>query len=302
MVVGDLMLDKYIHGIVDRISPEAPVPVIKVDREEFRLGGAANVAHNVCSLGLEADLIGALGTDDAASRFERLCEQCGIELHASVGLQSTTVKARIIAGKQQVARLDYEKFSANPEKLDRAVINLLEQQLPNSALVILSDYAKGLLSDEVVRFVVKWCKKNGIHVLIDPKRKDWETYHGASLLSPNFKEFNEAAGGDLENEDSIIEKCGKELRAQFDLKYLLITRSEKGMSLITESGCHHFPTVSREVFDISGAGDTAIATLGAALVKGYSFPEAVKLANKAAGIVIAKFGTAVISAKELEFS
>jgi D-beta-D-heptose 7-phosphate kinase/D-beta-D-heptose 1-phosphate adenosyltransferase len=293
------MLDRYIFGAVERISPEAPVPVVKVRREEFRLGGAANVANNINSLGLNTTLIGSLGTDDAADRFSKLCSDKGIQLDAIIGLQSTTVKARIIAGKQQVARLDYEDASATQSKLNQSMVELLNKHISSSSILVFSDYNKGLLSESFVQAGISSAKELGIPVLIDPKRKDWSAYRGATLISPNFKELQEAIGEPFENEDELVTEAAQTLRNRFDLEYVLVTRSEKGMSLISEQSVHHVPTEAKEVFDISGAGDTAIATLAVGLEKGMSYEAAVELANKAAGIVIGKFGTAVITQKEL---
>jgi D-beta-D-heptose 7-phosphate kinase/D-beta-D-heptose 1-phosphate adenosyltransferase len=299
LVIGDLMLDRYIIGEVERISPEAPVPVVKVSREEFRLGGAANVAHNINSLGMATTLLGSLGTDSAADRFGKLCKDKGIHLDAAIGLQSTTVKARVIAGKQQVVRLDYEDQQVQQSKLDRSMIDLLNKHVEDAGVLVFSDYGKGLLSDDLLQSGIRRAKELELPVLIDPKRDNWNAYRGATLISPNFKELQQAIGKQINNSDQEVQAAAQELRQEFDLEYVLVTRSEKGMSLVSESEAHHVPTEAREVFDISGAGDTAIATLAVSIAKGKPYAAAVEIANRAAGIVIAKFGTAVVEPGEL---
>ncbi len=294
------MLDQYLSGQVSRVSPEAPVPVVQVKQDIYRLGGAANVAHNISSLIGESMLIGSVGQDSNAETLEDLCSEKGVRFFSAVGFHPTTLKTRVIADKQQIARLDFESPSEDQSGQDLAIKTLFDHHLGDASLIVVSDYGKGMLSDAVLSHIITSSFEKGIQVLVDPKRVDWEAYRGATLISPNFKEFKAAAGAEFPNEDSAIEAVGKELRKHYQIEHLLVTRSEKGMSLISENEVSHIPTEAKEVFDISGAGDTVIAALAVGLSKGMSFKESASLANKAAGIVIAKFGTAVVSADEID--
>ena len=294
LVVGDVMLDRYWFGDVNRISPEAPVPVVRVGRTEERLGGAANVARNITAIGAGASLLSVVGEDEAAARIQELLKAEGIDaqLHRDPAL-ATTIKLRVIGRQQQLLRIDFETEPGREVLMSKLAD--FEARLKNADLVILSDYGKGGLKH--IERMIAAARAAGKSVLVDPKGDDYSRYKGATLLTPNKSEFREVAGR-WKNEDDLTERAQK-LRRELDLEALLITRSEEGMTLYRESGPVHVPAVAREVYDVSGAGDTVIAILGVMLAAGASFAEAVRLANKAAGIVVGKLGTAVVHPEEL---
>ncbi|WP_136254755.1 bifunctional D-glycero-beta-D-manno-heptose-7-phosphate kinase/D-glycero-beta-D-manno-heptose 1-phosphate adenylyltransferase HldE [Onishia niordana] len=295
LVVGDVMLDRYWHGGTSRISPEAPVPVVKVNGGEDRPGGAANVALNISSLGARAALAGLVGDDDNADLLTHRLEDSGVSTHFQRSADIPTIaKLRVMSRNQQLIRLDFE------EPLDEVDTRDLEAkvaaQLGDADLVILSDYGKGTLNR--VESLIRLVKEAGKRVLVDPKGSDFRRYRGASVVTPNLTEF-EAVVGPCRSDEELAAK-GEALRVELDLEALLITRSEKGMTLIR--GDHaplHLPTRAREVYDVTGAGDTVIGVLGLALAAGHGFPEAMTLANLAAGLVVAKPGTATLSIAEL---
>jgi rfaE bifunctional protein kinase chain/domain len=294
LVVGDVMLDRYWFGDVSRISPEAPVPVVKVGRTEERLGGAANVARNVVAIGARAGLLSVVGEDEAAGCIEQLLKTEGIDaqLHRDPGL-ATTIKLRVIGRQQQLLRIDFETEPGHEVLLSKLAD--FEARLGNTDLVILSDYGKGGLRH--IERMIEAARVAGKPVLVDPKGDDYSRYQGATLLTPNRSEFREVAGS-WKSEDDLTARAQK-LRSELGLDALLITRSEEGMTLYREGERLHVPAVAREVYDVSGAGDTVIAVLGVMLAAGASFAEAVELANKAAGIVVGKLGTAVVHSEEL---
>lgn len=294
LVVGDVMLDRYWFGEVNRISPEAPVPVAKISRIEERAGGAANVARNIAALGGQASLLSVVGDDEAASALETLLLRDGIatSLRRDPSI-STTTKLRVVARQQQLIRIDFEEAPSHEilaDKLDDFAARLAQHDV-----VILSDYGKGGLTH--VARMVQLARAAGKPVLIDPKGDDWSKYAGATLLTPNKSEFRQVAGSWRDEAD--LAQRAQTLRQQLQLDALLVTRSEEGMSLFDAHGAEHQPTLAREVFDVSGAGDTVIATLGLALAAGLNRPQAMHLANAAAGIVVAKLGTAVVDQQEL---
>ncbi|MGB0663348.1 MAG: bifunctional D-glycero-beta-D-manno-heptose-7-phosphate kinase/D-glycero-beta-D-manno-heptose 1-phosphate adenylyltransferase HldE [Pontibacterium sp.] len=295
LVVGDVMLDKYWHGDTGRISPEAPVPVVKVGQKEGRPGGAANVALNIRALGAPVSLVGLIGNDEAGRELDAQLSSAGVHCEWVVAKEEPTItKLRVLSRHQQLIRLDFEEpFAADyGTELSEKMQNLLDM----SDVVVFSDYGKGTLAQ--VEGLIKAARAAGKQVLVDPKGSDFSRYAGATLLTPNLSEF-EAIVGKCEHEQEIID-CGLELARSLSLDALLVTRSENGMSLIpTEDRPLHFPTRAREVFDVTGAGDTVISTLAAALAAKVPMPEAVALSNIAAGIVVAKLGTAAISAPEL---
>jgi rfaE bifunctional protein kinase chain/domain len=294
LVVGDVMLDRYWFGDVNRISPEAPVPVVKVGRTEERLGGAANVARNIAAIGARAGLLAVVGEDEAATRIQELlkAEHIDAQLHRDPAL-ATTIKLRVIGRQQQLLRIDFETEPGHEVLMSKLAD--FEARLKDADLVILSDYGKGGLKH--IERMIAAARTAGKSVLVDPKGDDYSRYKGATLLTPNKAEFREVAGR-WKNEDDLTERAQR-LRSQLGLDALLITRSEEGMTLYRESGPFHVPAVAREVYDVSGAGDTVIAILGVMLAAGASFPDAVRLANKAAGIVVGKLGTAVVHPEEL---
>lgn len=294
LVVGDVMLDRYWFGDVNRISPEAPVPVVKVGRTEERLGGAANVARNVSAIGARACLLSVTGRDEAADAIQALLEADGItgQLHRDPDL-STTIKLRVIGRQQQLIRVDFETEPGH--EVLAAKLADFESRLPEADAVILSDYGKGGLKH--IQHMISLARAAGKPVLVDPKGDDYERYRGATLVTPNRMEFREVAGRWKDEDD--LEARAQRLRTALDLQALLVTRSEEGMTLFREGGRLHVPTVAREVYDVSGAGDTVIAILGVMLAAGADLEEAVRLSNKAAGIVVGKLGTAVVHPDEL---
>lgn len=295
LVVGDLMLDRYWHGATSRISPEAPVPVVKVGQSEDRIGGAGNVALNIAALGAGASLVGIVGKDEAAETLSTRLLSAGIHADFQVSASKPTItKLRVISRHQQLLRLDFEDvFEAeDADQLPQKV----EQLLGNMGALILSDYAKGALQNS--QALIASARRIGVPVLVDPKGSNFEAYRGATLLTPNLSEF-EAVVGACPNEQALVDK-GAELLEQLDIEALLITRSERGMTLLRKDMPElHLPARAREVFDVTGAGDTVISVLATAIAAGAELPDAVAMANIAAGIVIGKLGTATVSMPEL---
>jgi len=298
LVVGDVMLDRYWFGEVNRISPEAPVPVVKVGRTEERPGGAANVARNCAALGAKVSLLSVVGADEAGQSLARLMAAEGIaaSLHEDAEL-STTIKLRVVGRQQQLLRIDFENSPAH--EVLRAKLAEFERQLPNCDAVILSDYGKGGLTHigEMIRLARAAAKP----VLVDPKGEDFARYAGATLLTPNLSELRQVVGR-WASEAEFEEKAMR-LRAELRLDGLLVTRSEEGMSLFRDTegkeAALHEPAQAREVYDVSGAGDTVIGALAVMLASGAGLPAAMRLANRAAGIVVGKLGTAVATLEEL---
>ncbi|MGB1109814.1 MAG: bifunctional D-glycero-beta-D-manno-heptose-7-phosphate kinase/D-glycero-beta-D-manno-heptose 1-phosphate adenylyltransferase HldE [Gammaproteobacteria bacterium] len=296
LVVGDVMLDRYWHGPTGRISPEAPVPVVRVDQEEYRPGGAGNVALNISSLGCGADLVAAVGADENAGHLSRLLEAKGVNPDWVEDESAHTVtKLRIISRHQQLIRLDFE--NGFPELDAQLVSERAVEALDSVGAVIVSDYGKGTIADP--QPLIQAAAARGIPVLVDPKGSDFERYRGASLITPNLAEF-EAVVGPCADEAELVAK-GQALIESLGIGGLLVTRSEQGMSLLRAGEEPvHLPTRAREVFDVTGAGDTVIAVFAAALAAGMSYPTAMGLSNLAAGIVVGKLGTSTVSVTELE--
>ena len=298
LVAGDVMLDRYWTGATSRISPEAPVPVVRVGRDESRPGGAANVALNVASLGGQVQLLGVVGCDDAADvlREQLAGAKIGAEWITSARLPTIT-KLRVLSRHQQVIRLDFEESFAGADAFDRPALDAaFARALENADVAVLSDYAKGTLAD--VGGLVAAGRKAGKPILVDPKGADFAKYRGATLLTPNVPEL-EAVVGSCADEAALVEK-GARLLSDLALEALLVTRSEKGMTLLRPGKPPlHLPTEAREVFDVTGAGDTVIATVAAGVAAGMSLADAVRLANVAAGIVVGKLGTATTTPAEL---
>jgi rfaE bifunctional protein kinase chain/domain len=294
LVVGDAMLDRYWHGAVERISPEAPVPVVKVSREEERIGAAANVAYNVSTLGAQASFLGVVGDDEPGHRLESLLTGTGIRTHLKrdPGLR-TTVKLRVIGRQQQLLRMDFEN------EPDHEVLALqteaFAQLLPKQDAVLFSDYGKGGLAH--IPAMIAAARAAQKPVLIDPKGSDYGRYRGASVITPNRAELQEVVGRWHGEED--LRQRAHRLRGELGLAALLVTRSEEGMTLFDAEGELHVKAQAREVFDVTGAGDTVIATLATMVAAGLSLREAVPIANRAGGIVVGKFGTATVSHEEL---
>ena len=294
LVVGDAMLDRYWYGAVDRISPEAPVPVVRVSRSEERMGGAANVASNIVALGAQASLLTVVGDDEASHLLEALVASSGITPCFGRDPQlKTTVKLRVIGRQQQLIRLDFENTPENEVLASQS--NAFEKLLPQHEAVLFSDYGKGGLAH--IERMIDQANTAGKAVLIDPKGSDYTRYKNATVITPNRAELEQVIGM-WANEANLTAKAHA-LRQSLHLKALLLTRSEAGMTLFDESGELHVPAVAREVFDVTGAGDTVIATLAALLAAGTALRDAVPLANQAGGIVVGKFGTATVSYQEL---
>jgi rfaE bifunctional protein kinase chain/domain len=294
LVVGDVMLDRYWFGDTERISPEAPVPVVRVARTEERLGGAANVARNITALGAQAGLLSVVGDDESGRTIARLAriDRVHDHLHVDASLP-TTVKLRIIARRQQLARVDFE--SAPEAEVLEAHLEQYRALLGDYGLVILSDYGKGGLTH--IARMIAMAREAGRPVLVDPKGDDYARYAGASVLTPNRAELREVVGRWTSEAD--LARRAQGLRRSLGLQALLLTRSEEGMTLFTEDDAWSISTQAREVFDVSGAGDTVIAVLGTMMAAGLSLREAVTMANRAGGIVVGKLGTATASAAEL---
>ncbi|MCT8774638.1 bifunctional D-glycero-beta-D-manno-heptose-7-phosphate kinase/D-glycero-beta-D-manno-heptose 1-phosphate adenylyltransferase HldE [Glaesserella parasuis] len=296
LVLGDVMLDRYWFGATNRISPEAPVPVVKVQEREDRAGGAANVAMNIASLNVPVTLHGLVGNDDAGRALDKLLSEHSIQNQCvAVDSHPTITKLRILSRHQQLLRLDFEEGFHN---LDcQALLAKLAAEITAYGALILSDYGKGTL--DAVQQMIQIARQANVPVLIDPKGTDFERYRGATLLTPNMSEF-EAVAGHCNDEGEIVAK-GLKMIADFDLSALLITRSEKGMTLLRPNQePFHLPTQAKEVYDVTGAGDTVISVLATAIADGRPLEEACYLANAAAGIVVGKLGTSTVSPSELE--
>jgi rfaE bifunctional protein kinase chain/domain len=294
LVVGDVMLDRYWFGEVERISPEAPVPIVKIARNEERPGGAANVARNAAALGAQVTLISVVGDDEAGRTLERLLAAARVHtsLHRDAALP-TTVKLRVVGRQQQLLRIDFETVPSH-EILATKLADY-ERALPEFDAVVLSDYGKGGLAH--IARMIEQANARKIPVLVDPKGEEYRRYRGATLLTPNRAELRQVVGS-WRTEAELAAKA-QQLRGELALGAILITRAEEGMSLFTDAGALNIPAEAREVYDVSGAGDTVIATLGALLGAHADLASAVRIANHAAGIVVGKLGTAVVHPDEL---
>jgi rfaE bifunctional protein kinase chain/domain len=295
LVTGDVMLDRYWFGDVNRISPEAPVPVVHVKKSEERAGGAANVALNIASLGCKTQLLAVVGADEPAQTLANILRKDNVEVSfLEDATLPTTVKLRVIGRQQQLMRLDFETPPSREILLDK--LKDFEIMVNQADVVVLSDYGKGGLkhADKMISI----CKSAGKRVLVDPKGDDYSKYRGASLLTPNRSEFRQVVGT-WKTEAELVEKA-QNLRKELQLEALLVTRSEEGMTLVSENEIVHEPTQAQEVFDPTGAGDTVIAILGVMLAAGVDMRQAVHIANRAAGIVVDRLGTATVTHKELQ--
>ena len=295
LIVGDVMLDRYWHGGTTRISPEAPVPVVNVHAAEDSPGGAANVALNIAALGAAATLVGLVGMDEAGAELENRLHAAGVLCDfEKVARKPTITKLRVVSRHQQLIRLDFEQ--AFEEEHALSLNNKVAGLFENTDVLILSDYAKGALGS--VEALIAMAREAGVKILVDPKGIDFSRYRGATLLTPNIAEFEQIAG-ECPTEEILVEK-GRELVRELELEALLITRGEHGMSLIREDEPElHIPARTRDVFDVTGAGDTVISVLGASLAAGNSLPEAVALSNIAAGVAVSRIGTVAVSGPEL---
>jgi rfaE bifunctional protein kinase chain/domain len=295
LVVGDVMLDRYWFGDVERISPEAPVPVVRIARTEERPGGAANVARNVAALGGRASLLSVVGADEAGRALEKLvaADRVVASMHHDASLP-TTVKLRVIGRQQQLLRIDFETRPSR--EVLAAKLEDFGQRVSDADVVVLSDYGKGGLAH--IETMIARARAAGRPVLVDPKGDEWGKYRGATMITPNRAELREVAG--RWHDEADLAARAERLRRDLDIDALLVTRSEEGMSLYTAAGPFHIPAQAREVYDVSGAGDTVIATIATLVAAGAPLADAVAIANQAAGVVVGKLGTAVVHPSELD--
>jgi len=300
LVVGDLMLDRYLWGAVDRISPEAPVPVVRLDHKSCVAGGAANVATNLNALGCQVSLAGVVGADEDGCQLLDLLKSTGIETSAVLSTpdRPTTCKTRILGGRQQMLRLDVEKGGEFSLELLSLLLSAIEGTVSGCSAIILSDYGKGLLGHSVCQAIIRRARELSIPTFVDPKGLHYEKYQRCDVISPNRLELAAAASTDAGNLELLLRE-GERLRAKLAISRLVVTLGELGIAMLDSTGILRFPALAREVFDVSGAGDTVIATLSAAVATGLDFDDAIRLANLAAGIVIRKLGTVPITKDEL---
>lgn len=301
LVIGDVMLDRYLMGSVNRISPEAPVPVVLLKGSEDRAGGAANVAANLNGLGLHTQIIGCIGDDATGATLKQIITTSGIntELVMRSKQRPTISKTRVMSGNQQIVRIDDESALAFTLEENQQLLNNVANALRSKpAMVILSDYAKGLLSETTCKAIIQQCKQLGIPVIADPKGHDYRKYQGANALTPNKKETAEACGVAIHETEALLQ-AAKQLKEQLGLDFLAVTRGEEGISFIDAQHIEHIPATAKKVFDVSGAGDTVIATLAAGMVHGLTPHDALQLANIAAAIVVGKVGTVPVTQAEL---
>ena len=302
LVIGDLVMDHFIWGKVRRISPEAPVPVVEVNSESLILGGAANVVNNIHSLGGRVLVCGVIGKDDAGKKLVHELKQKGIPSDGVIfeGDRPTSVKTRIIAHSQQVVRFDREKRNKIHFDAMKAIIDHTKKKIGSVDAIVISDYAKGVISEELMEEVINIARKKNKPVAVDPKVSHFDFYKNVSIITPNNDEASQASGIDIEDNASLL-RAGDVLLKKLGSDAILITRGEHGMSLFENNGeITHIPTVAKEVYDVSGAGDTVIGTVALAIASGASFKEAAVISNFAAGIVVGKVGTATVTPEELK--
>lgn len=301
LVLGDIILDHYVWGKVERISQEAPVPVIEAQKEEWRLGGAANVALNIRDLGAEVDLIGIVGTDASAEILRQLLQSKGIStdgLISDAG-RSTTLKTRIGADNQQIVRIDYENKADISPDLETTVLDQLDKSLPSCSALLIEDYNKGLLTQKVIVTAIASAIKHGVPVTVDPKQKHFFCYKGVDIFKPNFKEMQTNLGLTFEDEAAFVE-ASENLRKEMGVAYLVVTRGSQGLYIFAgEKEPKHLPTYAKEVFDVSGAGDTVISAMTLAYACGSGIDLAAQIANHAAGVVCGIKGTASVSPSDI---
>jgi len=302
LVIGDLILDQYIWGPVSRISPEAPVPIVNVSSETMHLGGAANVSNNVRSLGGRVELCGVIGTDEAGRQFTEVLRSHGIGSDGVVTDRDrpTTRKTRIVAHNQQLVRFDVERCHAISGVLEARISRYVAACIRSVAAVVVSDYAKGVITARVMADVIGLADRHKIPVIVDPKVRHIDYYKGVTVLTPNHLEAIQAAGLQGEDENTLLE-AGRQLQQRLGCRAVLITRGERGMSLFEAGGrVTHIPTVARQVYDVTGAGDTVVATLALALAAGAPMRQAAQLSNYAAGIVVGMLGTGTVTPAQLQ--
>lgn len=302
LIIGDLMLDTYYTGNVSRISPEAPVPVVKINNTYSVPGGAANVARNIVGLMGRPTVIGVAGRDSNASTLKTLLNSSGIE-HIVISTEApTTTKIRVIGNNQQVTRLDFETGIPSLAKVEAQLQDAIAHEIPKNDIVIISDYAKGVCTESLTRFIIESAHYYGKKVIIDPKGSDWNKYRHGDYITPNLKELAQVSNQQIANQDDAISAIATVIAEQFDIPNLIVTRSEKGISTITNSSIQTFPTQALNVSDVSGAGDTVVAALATGLCCDFTLPEAIEFANKAAAVVVSKVGTYAVNLNEIKLS
>lgn len=300
IVVGDLMLDRYLWGGVDRVSPEAPVPVVHLNRESDRAGGAANVAMNLAGLEVRTSLVGAVGTDDAARRLRDLLDQEGIGTEGLIPVSDrpTTTKTRVVGDRQQMLRIDDERVHPVEEEAARSIVDHVEACISDADVLLLSDYAKGVLSPEVCSELIRLANDASCPVLVDPKGSNYDKYAGADTVTPNDRELALATGAGAGQVEALLD-AGDALRRRIDITNLIVTRGKDGISRVCDDGREDFPALQRDVFDVSGAGDTVVSLLAACRAARLDWPLSIRIANLAASVVIGKVGTMPIRRDEL---
>ncbi len=301
IIFGDMMLDSYLWGKVQRISPEAPVPVIEIEKEEYRPGGAANVALNITALDAKAYPIGIIGEDESARSLLKLFEDQNIETDGLIvdKTRKTTTKTRIGAANQQIVRIDIEDLHHPCGDVERLIIAQLERRVPQVGLLIVEDYNKGLFSEKIIAKMLELCKKHNVIVAVDPKQKNFFSYRGVDIFKPNYSELQTNLGRKLESEEDFHQGANEVLE-RLDCRYLVVTRGSKGMHIFSkDQPMRHLPSYAREVYDVSGAGDTVITALGLAYLAGADILSAATFANHAAGVVCGKLGTAFATPEEI---
>jgi len=299
LVVGDLMLDKFIFGSVDRISPEAPVPIVKLEKEEQMLGGSGNVIRNLSNLGVKTSLCSAVGKDLAGDLLITQLTKKDTNISNVLRLNSvrTTEKMRIVAGRQQIARVDWDMNEPKADFVDDLIKNISEH-IENINGVIISDYAKGMCSEVLLKDVIKISNNNNIPIFVDPKGLDWGKYEYTNLITPNIKEAETVLGKKLVN-DQDFEMAGEKICSTYNIEACLITRGGDGMSFFCKNNTFHLKSNAKEIFDVSGAGDTVISTMATGLVMNLTYKQAAEFSNRAAGIVVGHIGTSAITIREL---
>lgn len=300
LVVGDLMLDEYIWGAVDRISPEAPVQIVEVKRKELRLGGAGNVINNLLTLNCQVDVISVVGDDDDGQFLLRRLKDRGVQEHGvfSQPGRVTSRKTRVFASNQQIVRIDQETRTDIATASEERIVSHVKSTVAELDVIYLSDYQKGVLTDRLLRKIIAIGREADVPVLVDPKGDDYQKYHGATLLTPNRKEAQQATGMTITDDASLL-AAGRKLLDDLELESLVLTRSEEGMTILSAEGEIHLPTVAREVYDVSGAGDTVLSLFGLGLAQQLPLETTARLANLGAGIVVGKVGTSTVSAQEM---
>ena len=308
LCVGDLILDHYVHGNIDRISPEAPIPILKAnDRNYNILGGCGNVARNICSANNKCHLISIVGNDDDGLKLKDIMKKIK-NLTSSIIVdpdRCTTKKTRYVCENQQILRVDKEMENPISSAIELEIIKLLKKKINDCNVIVLSDYNKGVLTNNIIKKIIKISRDYKKILIVDPKKKDFSVYAGATFITPNLKELKEATNtigiSTKNNEDNLVLKLSKKIIDKFDFKAVITTRSSNGISVVTDVGrFFHLPSEAKEVFDVSGAGDTVLAYLSSSISKGHSLESSIKTSNVAAGLAVAKFGTSVVSMDEID--